>query len=188
MSDSYTVPLLSFTISITVAIIAFFFVSYLPTLLTSTSKLLLGAISILLLSSLTYGLSLAASVFRQYTMCKKVNFQSIALSNTILLATVGGACFILFLENIPILKYFFGEYIPQDPVTGLEYTPDSLQYKIFMESEKHYKIQFFSNIVKAVLPAYLTEGVKDGFAYMYWVFWMTMLPAFVLLSAQGVCT
>jgi hypothetical protein len=187
MSDSYTVPLLSFTISVSVAIVAFFFISYLPSLMSNTSKLLIGIAAILLLSSLSYGLSIAASVFRQQTMCKKIQIKSILTSNLILLGTVGGACLFLFFENIPILKYLFGEFVPRDPVTGLEYTPDSAQYKIFMESEKHYKIQFFSNIVKAVLPAYLDESVKDGFAYMYWVFWMIMLPLFVLLSAQGAC-
>jgi hypothetical protein len=79
----------------------------------------------------------------------------------------------------------FGEYGPTNPNTGEQYPPDSIEYKQGMETERHYKIQPLSSIVKAVLPIYYSESVKNGFTYMYWLFWSTMLPSFFLFTVQG---
>lgn len=188
MSDSYTVPVLSFFISITVATIGFLFIRYFSSFMPNVSRWIIGISAIILLTSLSYILSTSASIFRQFSVCKKVNFSSAALSNTVLIGTVGVSTFLLFLENIPIYKYIFGEFAPRDPYTGEELAAGSDTYMKAMASEKHYKIQFFSSMVKSVLPVYLEEDVKEGIAYMYWVFWMTILPSFFILSMQGTCS
>ncbi len=104
-----------------------------------------------------------------------------------LLGTVGFGSFVLWFESVPVLKYIFGAYAPRNPLTGDEYPQESTEYIESMENEKHYKIQFFSNIVKAVLPMYLTEPVKDGMAYAYWIFFLTLLPSYFLMSLSSAC-
>ncbi len=135
-----------------------------------------------------YGISIAISAVYQFGKCKKVDVKGIAVGNTAVLGTTGILSGLLYLESIPFLKYIFGPYAPRNPMTGLPLTEGTPEFTEALSNEKHYKIQFFSNIVKSVLPIYLSEPVKDGFAYMYWIFWMTMLPMYFLLSLQGACT
>jgi len=135
-----------------------------------------------------YGLSFAMSAVYQFGKCKKVDVKGISVGNTAVLGTTGVLSGLLYLESIPILKYIFGPYAPRNEVTGLPLTEGTPEFTEAMSNEKHFKIQFFSNIVKSVLPVYLSESVKDGFAYMYWIFWMTMLPMYFLLSLQGACS
>jgi ABC-type oligopeptide transport system substrate-binding subunit len=50
------------------------------------------------------------------------------------------------------------------------------------------KIQFFSSIVKAVIPSIVTEDKnKMMFVYFYWTFWMSVLPLYFLSSIQSMC-
>lgn len=150
-------------------------------------ELLSPVLLIFIIPLITYGISIVMSSIYQYSMCSKLNIGSIALSNLFILGTTGATSLFLFLERLPILRTVFGPYAPRNPLTGLPYSENTDEYKIAMENENHYKIQFFSSIVKAVMPLYWTESLKDGFVYFYWIFWMTLLPLFFLLSVQGIC-
>lgn len=134
-----------------------------------------------------YAFSLVFSVIQQFLSCGAVQIGTVALSNLTIPLTQGFVSGILLLENVPIWKMVFGEFAPSNPVTGLPYSLDSEEYKVGMMNENHYKIQFFSNIVKVALPVVLTNAVKDGLAYFYWVFWLTLLPSYFLLSIQSLC-
>ncbi len=114
-----------------------------------------------------------------------MNINSIALGNSVILGATAFVSLLLFIENFPIKKYIFGDYAPINPLTGQPFPPESEEYKQNMQTESHYKIQPLSSIVKVILPVYYEESVKDGFAYMYWMFWATMLPSFFLFTIQG---
>ena len=143
--------------------------------------------SSLLLPVLAYGISILMSIIFQYSSCKRVNLGSIASSNLFIALTNLVVSAVLFLEGVPLLKYMFGDYAPRNPITGLPYEPNTVEYTAAMETENHYKIQFFSGIVKAVIPVYISDQVKTGFVYFYWIFWMTLLPLYFILSVQGLC-
>lgn len=132
--------------------------------------------------AIAYVVSLGLSSLYQYSMCNKVSIGQIAISNLFIVLTTVIASSILYVEQVPILKFIFGEYTP--PVV----TPEFYDKNPLKDPEAHYKIQFFTNIVKAVLPTFVTEeNSKLGFVYFYWMFWMTILPFFFLLSVQGLC-
>jgi hypothetical protein len=134
-----------------------------------------------------YGISLAMSVIYQYSTCRKVSMVPIAIGDLGVLATTGILSLALFLEQIPFLKAIFGDYAPRNPITGLPYDPSSAEYAEGMANQNHYKIQILSGIVKAVIPVYASENVKSGFVYLYWIFWMTLLPFYFVLGLQGLC-
>ena len=144
-------------------------------------------VSSLLIPLIAYGISMLMSVIYQYSACKNVNISAIATSDLVIAGTNAVVALVLFLEGIPLLKYVFGEYAPRNPVTGVQYEPDSEEYIQGMANENHYKLQFFSGIVKAVIPVYVSEQVKTGFSYFYWIFWLTLLPLYFILSVQGMC-
>lgn len=141
----------------------------------------------LIIPAVAYGLSMGMSSIYQYSMCNKVSIGAIALSNLFILGTTGVTSLFLFLEKLSVLRMVFGPYAPRNPITGLPYSEGTEEYNAAMLNENHYKIQFFSSIVKAILPVYLSESLKDGFVSFYWIFWMTILPLFFLLSVQGIC-
>jgi hypothetical protein len=126
-------------------------------------------------------------------MCNKVSIGQIAISNLFIVLTTLIASSVLYLEQIPILKFMFGEYLPSAGAgagagAGSSPGPEFYDKNPLKDTEAHYKIQFFTNIVKAVLPTFVTEeNSKLGFVYFYWIFWMTILPFFFLLSVQGLC-
>jgi hypothetical protein len=103
------------------------------------------------------------------------------------LGTNAIASLVLYLEGIPFLKQIFGVYAPRNPYDGMPYEEGTAPWIKGMENENHYKIQFFSSIVKAVIPMYVDDSMKNGLVYFYWIFWMTILPLFFLLSMQGMC-
>ena len=142
----------------------------------------------LTLPPLAYGYSLVLSSISQYSSCGSVNIAGIALQNLIVLGTNALVAGILFLETFPIKKVLFGEFPPTNPLTGLPLDPASPEFSQAMESESHYKLQFFSGIVKAVLPIWMQEPLKDGLAYCYWIFWMNLLPIYTLLGFQTACS
>jgi hypothetical protein len=184
MVSANSVPVLSTSIAVLTAVYALCLVAFQSDMLPSWVNTFLLVVSIPVIG---YLLSLLGSSMYQFGKCKKVDLKGIALSNTAILGTVGLGSFVLWLESVPVLKYIFGPYGPRNPVTGEEYSQDSKEYVESMENEKHYKVQFFSNIVKAVLPMYLTEPVKDGMAYAYWIFFLTLLPTYFLMSLNGAC-
>ena len=185
MADSLSVPVLSTTISILVGSFAAAVVIFLPRYLENLPSWIIPLITIIIIPLFAYLASISGSSIYQYGMCKKVNINSIGLGNIIILGLNAIVALLLFLENLPFKKYIFGEYAPINPLTGQSYPPESDEYKQNMESERHYKLQPLSSIVKVVLPVYYEESVKDGFAYMYWMFWATMLPSFFLFTIQG---
>ena len=134
-----------------------------------------------------YWISIIVSLIYQYSSCGSVDIKGIGLSNLFVLGTNLVTTLILYVEGIPFLKQIFGIYPPRNPYDGLPYEEGSAAWLKGMENENHYKIQFFSSIVKAVIPIYVEDAMKNGFVYFYWIFWMTILPMFFLLSVQGLC-
>lgn len=134
-----------------------------------------------------YGVSIAMSVIYQYSVCRKITMTPIAIGDLGVLFATGTLSLGLFLEQIPFLKAIFGEYGPRNPVTGMPYDPSSAEYAEGMANQNHYKIQILSGIVKAIIPVYASENVKTGFVYLYWIFWMTLLPFYFVLGLQGLC-
>ena len=140
-----------------------------------------------LISAISYGISIGISAIYQYSSCNTVNVTAISLSNTFVLGTTFVASLILYLEGIPFLKQIFGTYPPRNPYDGIPYEEGSKAWIVGMQNENHYKLQFFSSIVRAVIPIYVEENIKEGLVFFYWIFWMTILPLFFLLGFQGMC-
>ena len=165
------------------------------------SSILIGAIAMVIIASeffpswinmilipvIAYGISMAMSIINQYAACRKISMIPIVIGDLGVLLTTGAASFALFLEQIPFLKSIFGEYAPRNPISGLPYDPNSAEYVEGMANQNHYKIQILSGIVKAVVPVYASENVKSGFVYLYWIFWMTLLPLYFVLGMQSLC-
>jgi hypothetical protein len=174
------------TTKLTVAIACSLLVGAVGMTLVST-EVVSPIIASFIIPGAAYVISILISVIYQYSTCNTLNMASILISNTIVAATNGGISALLLFESIPVLRYLFGPYAPRSPLTGLPYSPDSAEYGVAMANEDHYKIQFLSSIVKAVIPMYLSDQVKNGIVYMYWNFWMTLLPLYFVLSIQGLC-
>lgn len=137
-----------------------------------------------IIPAVAYAVSLGLSSIYQYSVCNKVSIGQIAISNLFIALTTFIATAILYVEQLPILKFMFGEYVPTTDAEGAE----CCNKNPLKDPEAHYKIQFFTNVVKAVLPKFVSEeNSKLGFVYFYWIFWMTILPFFFLLSLQGLC-
>jgi len=142
----------------------------------------------LIIPGVAYIISCIISSIYQYSSCGSINIQAISLSNTFVLGTTFLTSGILYLEGIPFLKQDCGTYAPRNPYDGMPYEEGSPAWVTGMQNENHYKLQFFSSIVKAVIPMYFDEYTKSGLVYFYWIFWATILPLFFLLSFQGLCT
>ena len=135
-----------------------------------------------IIPAVAYVVSIGLSSIYQYSICNKVSIGQIAISNIFIALTTFIATSILYVEQLPILKFMFGEYVPNSD------TAECCNKNPLKDPEAHYKIQFFTNVVKAVLPKFVSEeNSKLGFVYFYWIFWMTILPFFFLLSVQGLC-
>jgi hypothetical protein len=171
--------LISLILAILVSISAFAIVGMLPYFFPQFPPSLLSMIALFGIPTLAYLFSVAFSVMNQYNMCKKVQSKQIFISQ--LFTALGSfiVSFILFLESLPIYKYIFGPYPPIDPLTGKPLS----DYEA--DSENHYKIQFFSGIVKAVLPAGMDNSIQNGFVYLYWNFFTTLLSSFFLMKMQS---
>jgi hypothetical protein len=142
----------------------------------------------LIIPGVAYIISCIISSIYQYSSCGSINIQAISLSNTFVLGTTFLTSGILYLEGIPFLKQVFGTYAPRNPYDGMPYEEGTPAWVAGMQNENHYKLQFFSSIVRAVIPMYFDEYTKSGLIYFYWIFWATILPLFFLLSFQGMCT
>ena len=139
-----------------------------------------------MIPAVAYAVSIGLSSLYQYSTCNKVSIGQIAISNLFIALTTLIATSILYVEQLPILKFMFGEYLPS--VGEVAEGPECCDKNGLKDTEAHYKIQFFTNVVKAVLPKFVSEeNSKLGFVYFYWIFWMTILPFFFLLSVQGLC-
>jgi hypothetical protein len=172
---------------VSITIIGSLIVGIISMTLVGTNYFNSSIINSILIPVIAYGVALAMSAIYQYTSCNKVNMIAISTSDLVILGTNSIACLVLYLESFPFLKYIFGTYAPRNPITGLPYEEGSKEYDTFMTDENHYKIQFFSSIVKAVIPVYVSDNVKTGLVYLYWTFWLTMLPLYFMLSVQGAC-
>jgi hypothetical protein len=178
MADTASKVALTVISSLIVALMAMIFI---------TTDLLPGVANLIVIPVLAYTISIVVSSIFQYSSCGSVNIGSISLSNLFVLGTNAIASLVLYLEGIPFLKQIFGVYAPRNPYDGMPYEEGTAPWIKGMENENHYKIQFFSSIVKAVIPMYVDDSMKNGLVYFYWIFWMTILPLFFLLSMQSMC-
>ena len=151
------------------------------------SELMPKIFTIALIPFIAYILSVVMSIIFQYSACKSLSVGSILIGDLGVLLTNSGIAALLLFEDVPIYKYMFGPYAPRNPISALPYDPSSAEYVAAMVNENHYKFQFFTGMVKAVLPIYFADELKNGFVYFYWTFWMTMLPLYFLLGTQGMC-
>lgn len=186
MASASSVPFLSGGIAMLTALVAMGLVVF-KNQVEFISPLKMTIIILITIPLTGYLLTVLGSSVYQYEKCKKLDMKSNAISGLAVLGTLGVASSVLAFENLPIFKYVFGEYAPRNPLTGEEYPSNSTEYMKAMENENHYKIQWFSNIVKSVLPIYVSEPVKDGFAYAYWIFFLSLLPSYFLMSLKGTC-
>jgi len=152
-----------------------------------SSQLFDMTINIIIIPIVAYIISVIMSGIYQYSICKKLNMGSILVGDLGVVLTNLILGILLFAEQIPVYKYAFGSFAPRNPISGLPYDSKSAEYGAAMGNENHYKIQFFSGIVKAILPVYFDENVKEGVVYLYWTFWMTMLPLYFVMGTQGLC-
>jgi hypothetical protein len=145
-------------------------------------------VRLILIPPVAYGISLLISFIFQTSVCPSTSITTSAITNITVLLSTAFASFILFLESIPILSAF-GYSEPISPLTGLPISREGApeEYAKATDDNKHLKVQFFSSIVKAVLPVYYSEVNKTAIVYLYWMFWMSMLPLYVVLGLQGVC-
>jgi hypothetical protein len=132
-------------------------------------------ISIIAIPAIAYVISTVVAIVYQLIKCGSLN-PSVAVSNLFVLGTTFIASTVLFLEQIPFWKPTSGEGDANASSVANAAADDSM-----------YKIQIFSSIVKAVLPTYLSESMKTSAVYFYWIFWMTILPLFFIMSIQDVC-
>jgi hypothetical protein len=177
MESKSNTLLISFFLAILVSFSAFAIVGVLPYFFPWFPSSILSMIALFGIPVLAYLFSVLFSVMNQYNMCKKVQAKQIFISQ---LFTALGSFFVsivLFLESIPIKKFIFGSYPPINPSTGLPMPENT--------SENHYKIQFFSNIVKNALPAGIDDSIQNGFVYLYWNFFVTLLSSFFLMKMQS---
>jgi hypothetical protein len=186
MASASSIPFLSAGISILTAFVAMVLVVY-KNQIEFLSPTMMSIIILITIPLTGYLLTFLGTSIYQYEKCKKMDMKSNAISSLAVLGSLGVASSVLGFENVPIFKYVFGEYAPRNPLTGEEYPSNSTEYMKAIENENHYKIQWFSNIVKSALPVYVSESVKDGFAYAYWIFFLTLLPSYFLMSLQSAC-
>ena len=148
----------------------------------------ISLIVILVVPVIAYATSLGmSSLVRHNSKCKKMNMNTIAISNLFIALATLVTGILLTLENVPFLKFIFGEYEPTNPVTGLKIPKDAVEYNEYMLSGTHYKIQTFSNLVKDALPYAMNNKAKDGIVYLYYMFFMTLLPSFFIYTSQAIC-
>jgi len=142
----------------------------------------------ILIPPLAYLISLVMSYLFQVSVCPSAYMITAALTNITVLIFTGFASLILFLESLPLLS-LFGYTEPISPLTGLPISRVSSpeEYAKATDDNKHLKIQFFSGIVKAVLPVYFEELHQTSLVYFYWMFWMSLLPIYSVLGIQGLC-
>lgn len=176
MENSNNTLIFSIFLALLIAFIGFSSVGLLPYFFPTLSPYVISIITLIGVPLISYFISVAFSIMKQYNMCKKINAKSAFISQFFLAFIVFLVCFVLFLESLPIYKYIFGPYPPINPLTG-----EIMQNIV---SENHYKIQFFSGIVKAVLPLGINESMKDGFVHMYWLFFSSLLSSFFLMKIQ----
>jgi hypothetical protein len=176
---------------LSIAICTAFFVGILAMILASLGFIPKWA-QLIVIPIGAYIISTCMTLIFQYSSCNTIKIQPVLQSTSIILLTNLGVSFVLFLESIPILKALFGPYPARNPLTGVPYEAGTPESARAYENENHYKIQFFSNIVKAVIPDYVgpnevSESTKEGIVSLYWNFWATLLPLYFSLSVSGLC-
>ncbi len=161
--------LLAFILSLLVALSSFALISFFPDLFPPT---LFKIITILGIPLFAYLLALGFGSANQYNSCKKVDIGSVAYGQIFVLLANLAVTFVLYLESLPLKKYIFGEAVATPGV---------------VINENDYRIQFFSSIVKSVIPDMAPEQVKDGLVYFYWTFFPTLLASFTSMKLLSIC-
>ena len=126
---------------------------------------------LLFASIVSYLLSLAFSYFNQVHSCDSADMSKIAVSNLLIPASVGATSAWLLLENLPL------KGAPSIPPTfeELEKQPNQNSF------------QFLLKLVQDVLPETWNHSQKEAVAYMYWIFWATLLPSHFVMKLQSLC-
>jgi hypothetical protein len=117
-----------------------------------------------------YLFSCFASIIYQNSVCGFANVKGIFVSNLLVLRNIVLTCLVLIADSFPFFEKF------NKPSSDSE------------DISTRRGVEILSGIVKAILPEQMDETVKEGFVYVYWVFWMTLLPFYFLIGMQGICT
>ena len=156
--------LISFMSSLFIAMISFLCITFLDHY---------KVLAYFIIITISYFISCAVSLMYQYSVCHFVNLKGIFVSNTIVLRNTIITCFVLFIDTYP----FFNKFVQP--------TAESSAASGDVSSKRG--IEFLSGIVKNVIPDYVEEPVKNGLVFVYWIFWMTLLPTYFLVGVQGIC-
>jgi hypothetical protein len=127
-----------------------------------------------LIIATAYLLSCGVSAIYQQAVCGSLNIQNIFLSNLIILRNAVITCGALYIDSYP----FFDKFVK--PTADTAHATGDVSGKR--------GIEFLSGIVKAALPETMLETAKTGYVYVYWMFFMTLLPFYWLIGIQGICS
>jgi hypothetical protein len=127
-----------------------------------------------LIIATAYLLSCGVSAIYQQAVCGSLNIQNIFLSNLIILRNAVITCAALYIDSYP----FFDKFVK--PTAETAHATGDVSGKR--------GIEFLSGIVKAALPETMLETAKTGYVYVYWMFFMTLLPFYWLIGIQGICS
>jgi hypothetical protein len=155
---------ISFFASLSIGLIAYMLITFVS--IGYISKGL--AYSLLIL--LAYLIASGTNFIFQYASCNTVNPANIFLSCIIVLRNISLTCLVLYLDTYP----FFA--VPSSEGSECQ------------EIGQRKGIEFFSGIVKAILPEGMSDTTKTGIVHVYWTFWMTLLPIYFLVGVNGICS
>jgi hypothetical protein len=157
--------LISFMCALFIAMISFLCITFLEHY---------KALAYFIIITTAYVVSCIVSIMYQYSVCGFVHIRGIFLSNLIVVRNTVLACILLYIDMFP----FFQKFV-QPTAQSVALTGDVSALR---------GIEFLSGIVKNVIPEYVEEPVQNGLVYVYWMFWMTLLPVYFLVGVQGICT
>lgn len=132
-----------------------------------------GAVHFIIIAT-AYFLSCGVSAIYQQAVCGSLNVKNIFLSNLIILRNAVITCGALYIDSYP----FFDKFV--QPTAESAHATGDVSGKRGVE--------FLSGIVKGALPETMLETAKTGYVYVYWMFFMTLLPFYWLVGIQGICT
>jgi hypothetical protein len=157
--------LVAFIYSLTISLLAFVCIVFLQSW---------RPMAYLIIIVFAYLFSCFASIIYQNSVCGFANVKGIFLSNLLVLRNIVLTCLVLIADSLPFFEKF------TKPTSDATAPSGDISTKRGVE--------ILSGIVKAILPEQMDEPVKEGFVYVYWVFWMTLLPFYFLIGMQGICT
>ena len=157
---------ISFFASLSIGLIAYMLITFVS----------IGYISkgfaYLVIIILAYFIASGTNFIFQYAACKTVNPANIFLSCLIVLRNISLTCLVLYLDTYPFFSTPHAEgSVPEGGEIG-----------------QRKGVEFFSGIVKAILPEGMSDTTKTGIVHIYWTFWMSLLPIYFLVGVNGICS